>query len=90
MSMIVFIVKSFFFSRADSYSLRQKPHTSHFFYLFVGEMIRVVCAIYAIIIKDLEMHIDNSNLQWGKSAIRFEPSTQKEENGEQTTDTLYY
>ena len=88
--MIVFAIKSFFFSGADSYSLRRKPHTSYFFLFFCGEMIRVVYAMLAIAIKDLEMRLGNSNLLLGKSAIRFEPSAQKEETDKQTTSALYY
>ena len=44
----------------------------------------------AIAIEDLEMRWGNSNLLLGKSAIRFEPSTQKVEIGKQTTSALYY
>ena len=75
--MIVFAIKSFFFSRADNYSLRQKPHTSHFFFLFHGEMIRVVYAMLAIAFNDLEVRFCNSNLPLEKSAIRFELLAQK-------------
>ena len=88
--MIVLAIKSFFFSGADSYSLGRKPHTSHFFLLFRREMIRVVCAMLAVAIEDLEVRLGNSNLPLGKSAIRFEPSAQKVETGKQTTSALYY
>ena len=67
--MIVLVIKSFFFSGADSYSLRQKPHTFHFFFFFCGEMIRVIYVILAITIEDLEVQISNPNLPLGKSAI---------------------
>lgn len=42
-------------------------------------MIRVVCIIFAIAIKDLEMRLGNSNLPLGKIAIWFESSAQKGE-----------
>lgn len=42
-------------------------------------MIKVMCAILAIAIEDLEMRLGNLNLLLGKSAIWFELSTQKEE-----------
>ena len=77
--MTVLVIKSFFFSGADSYNLRQKLHTSHFFLLFCRKMIRVICAMFAVAIKDLEVHLGNSNLPLGKSAIWFEPSAQKGE-----------
>ena len=41
----------------------------HFFLLFCGEMIRVICAMVAIAIEDLEVQLSNSNLPIGKSAI---------------------
>ncbi len=88
--MIVLAIKSFFFSGADSYSLERKPHTSHFFFPFRGEMIIVVCAMLAVAIEDLEVRLGNSNLPLGKSAIRFEPSAQKGETGKQTAGALYY
>ena len=88
--MIVLAIKSFFFSRADSYSLKQKPYTSHFFFFFCGEMIRVVCAIFTIAIKDLEVCLSNLNLPLGKSAIWFKLSAQKEETSKQTAGALYY
>ncbi len=88
--MIVLAIKSFLFSEADSYSLGQKSHTSHFFLPCRGEMIRVVCAMLALAIKDLEVRLRNSNLILGKSAIRFESLAQKGETGKQTADALYY
>ena len=90
MLVIVFAIKSFFFSIADSYSFGQKPHTSHFFLLFYREMIKVVCTMLVITIEDLKMLLDNSNLLLGKSVIWFEPSALKKETGKQTTSTLYY
>lgn len=45
---------------------------------FCGKMIRVICAILAIAIKDLEIRLGNSNLPLGKSIICFEPLAQKE------------
>lgn len=86
----VFASKSFFFSGADSYSLGQKPHMSHFFFHFCTEIIRVVCTIFAVIIKDREVRLGNSNPPLGKSAIGFELSAQKRETGKQITSVLYY
>lgn len=90
MSVIIHAVKSFFFSRVNSYSLRRKPNMFYFFYLFCREMIRVVCAIFIVVIKDLEMHLNNSNLPLKKSPIWFESLAQKRETSKQTTDALYY
>ena len=87
---MVLTIKSFFFSGADNYSLGRKPHTSHFFLLFCGEMIRIVYAILAIAIVDLEVRLGNSNLALGKRAIRFKPSSEKGETGKQTAGALYY
>ena len=88
--MIILAIKSFFFFEADSYSFGQKSHTSHFFLLFCGEMIRVVCAMLAVAIENLEVYLDNSNLPQRKSAIWFEPLAQKGETGKQTACILYY
>ena len=88
--MIVLAIKSFFFSGADTYSLGRKPHTSHFFLPFRGEMIRVVCAMLAVAIEDLEVRLSNSNLPVRKSAIRFEPLAQKGETGKQMAGALDY
>ncbi len=63
---------------------------SHFFLPFCGEMIRVICALLAIIIEDLVIHLHNSNLPLGKSAIRFESLAQKGETCKQTAGALYY
>lgn len=75
--MIVFVIKSFFCSKAGSYNLEQKPHTSHFFLFFCRQMIRVAYTILAIVIEDLEVHFGNLNLLLRKSLIWFEPLAQK-------------
>ena len=62
----------------------------HFFFLFYGKMIRVVCAMLVVAIENLEMQLNNSNLPIGKSAICFEPLAQKRETGKQTAGALYY
>lgn len=67
--MIVLAIKSYFFSGADSYSCGQKPHTFHYFLSFYREMIRVVCTMLAVAIKDLEMPLGNLNLSFKKGAI---------------------
>ncbi len=53
-------------------------------------MIRAVCGILVVAIKRLAMHLYNSNLHLGKSAIRFEPLAQKGETGKQMAGALYY
>ena len=52
-------------------------------------MIRVICAILAIVIKDLEVCCGNANLLLRKSAIWFESLAQKKETSKQTVDILY-
>ena len=79
--MIVLAIKSCFFSEADSYNLGQKPHTCHFFLLFYGKMIRVICAMFTNAIEDLKMQLSNSNLPVRKSVICFESLAQKRETG---------
>ncbi len=79
--MIVLAIKSCFFTGVDSYSLGRKPHTSQFFSSFRGEMIRVVYAMLAVAIEDLELRLNNKNLPIGKREIRFEPLAQKSEIG---------
>ncbi len=63
---------------------------SHFFLLFRGKMIRVVCAILAVAIKDLEVRLCNLNLLLRKKAIWFKLLAQKGETSKQTAGTLYY
>ena len=53
-------------------------------------MIRIVYAMLAVTIKDLEICLGNSNLLLGKSTIQFKLSAQKGETGKQTAITLYY
>lgn len=77
--MIVFAIKSYFFSRADNYSLRHKPHILYFFYFFCGKIIKIVCAILAIAMKDLKVCLDNLNLLLGKNVIWFDLLAQKRE-----------
>ena len=42
-------------------------------------MVKVVCTIVAIAIKDLEICLGNLNLFLGKNVIQFEPLTQIKE-----------
>lgn len=42
-------------------------------------MMRIVCAIFSITIKDLKVHLNNLNLPIQKSVILFEFLAQKEE-----------
>lgn len=53
-------------------------------------MIKILSAMLNIAIKDLKVHLSNSNLSTGKKAICFKLLTQKRETGKQTVDVLYY
>lgn len=88
--MIVFAIKSFLLSEANSYSFRQKPQTFYFFFFFYREIITVIYAIFAIAIKNLKVHFGNLNFLLEKSAIWFELLAQKKETGKQITNVLYY
>ncbi len=61
MPMIVFAMKTCFFTRKDSYNLRCKVHMLHFFHLFHGKMRKVVYTMLAIAIEDLEVQLSNLN-----------------------------
>lgn len=50
----------------------------------------VVCTIFAIAIKDLEIRLGNPNLLTGKSTIWFKLLASKRESGKQITSILYY
>lgn len=88
--MMILVIKSYFFFKANSYNLRQKPYTCHFFHSFYGEIIKVVCAIFVVAIKDLEVQLSNLNLQIRKNAICFESLASKRETGKQMANVLYY
>ena len=88
--MTVLSMKSFFFSGANSYSFDQKAQMFHFFLSFHGEMIKVLYAMFAVTIEDLEMQIRNLNPPLSKNAIWFEQLPQKLETCKQTTSALYY
>ena len=53
-------------------------------------MIKVVCAMLAVVIKDLKVRLGNSNLLLEKSVIWFELLSQKGETGKQTAGALCY
>ena len=53
-------------------------------------MIRVVYAILAVAIEDLEMYLSNLKLPLRKNAIWFEPLALKKETSKQMSDILYY
>ena len=46
--------------------------------------------MFAIAIKDLEMHFGNLNLLLKKSAIWFEPLARKKETNKQMISIIYY
>lgn len=87
--MIVHAIKLCFFTGVDSYCLGRKPHTSRFFSPFRGEMVRTISAMIAVALEDLELRCRNQNLPVGKSAIRFEPHTQKSGTGEYLLYTIF-
>ncbi len=53
--MIIHAIKTWFFDRVNSYNLGRKLYTSSFFPPFCREIIRVICAILAMAIEDLEL-----------------------------------
>lgn len=53
-------------------------------------MIRVIYIIFAIIIKDIKVYLDNLNLLLKKSVIWFKLLIKKKEIGKQKTNVLYY
>lgn len=53
-------------------------------------MIKIVCTILAIVIKDFEVHLSNLNLSSGKSAIYFESLAQKRKIVKQIASIRYY
>ena len=77
--MIVFIIKTYFFNKVSSYNLDQKSHILGFFCLFYEEMIRLICVILAVIIKELQLPMSNRNFLLKKSAIWFKLYIQKSE-----------
>lgn len=87
---IVFAIKSYFFSGVDNYDLEQKFYICYSFLFFCEEIIKIVYAIFVIRIKYLKMHLNNSNLLIGKSAICFKFSIQKKETKKQIADILNY
>ncbi len=70
-----------FFSGTDSYGFSQKAHMSCFFTLFCGELVVVICSMQAIAIQDLALRWNNKELATGKSAVWFEPTSQKKATG---------
>ncbi len=75
--MIVFAIKTCFFIEVDGYSLGRKTQTSYFFLIFREEMIRVISAMFAVVLEDLELLSNNANLLLVKSKVRFKLHTQK-------------
>lgn len=53
-------------------------------------MIKVVYIIFTIIIKDLKVHLDNSNQVFGRNVIWFKCLAQKKKIYKQITSILYY
>lgn len=53
-------------------------------------MITVICTILAIVIKDLEVRLNNLNLPSKKSVIQFKSLAHKGETIKQIAVALYY
>lgn len=53
-------------------------------------MIKVVCAMLIIVIKDLKVRLSNLNLPTGKSIICFKLLAEIKETDKQISDALYY
>lgn len=53
-------------------------------------MIRIICIILAIVMKDWEMCLNNSNLSFKKIAIGFELLAQKGEISKQIANPQFY
>lgn len=63
---------------------------SYFFSLYYRKIIKVICAILAVVIDDMKVHLSNLNLLFGKNAIGFKPLAKKKETGKQTASAQYY
>lgn len=59
-------------------------------FFFCIKMIKVIYAIFAIAIKDPEVHLGDSNLILRKSVIQFELLALKRKTDNYLTDVLYY
>ena len=90
MPLIVFGIKSYFFSRIHRYKLRQKPYIFDFLLIFYRKIKKLICAILAIVNKDLKIYLGNLNLLTKKNTIWLEFLAKKRETGKETTDILYY
>lgn len=83
--MIVLIIKTCFFTRVDYYNYRPKLYTSQFLFFFCKDIIKVICTMFIIAIKDLNLYLKNKIFLLRKSTIRFKLLTQKSK-----TDNYYY
>ncbi len=54
---------------------------SRFFTLFCGEMFVVICSMLVVTIQDLALRWNNKEEATGKSAVWFEPISQKKTTG---------
>lgn len=52
-------------------------------------MIKVICTIFTIVIKDMKMRLGNLYLLLGKSAMWFEPLAQTVETDKKKASALY-
>lgn len=86
--MVILAIKSYFSSGTDNFNLGCKTYIYYFFSFFFRKMIKVLCTIFAVIIKNLEMHLNNLNLPMGNSTIYFGFLIQKRDIGKQTTSAI--
>lgn len=68
---------TYFFADINSDSLGRKTHISRFLSLFCGEIVVVIYSKLAVAIKDLFLRWKNKELTIRKSAVQFEPASQK-------------
>ncbi len=88
--MIILIIKTSFFTYTDSYSLGYKLYTLYFFHLFYKKIIRVVYAIFTIIIKIFAVQLSNLKLYMEKNTIQFKSLVQKNVTGKQMASAIFF
>lgn len=61
----------------------------YFFLSFCRKIIKIICTILIIVIKDLEVYLNNLNMPLKKSKICLQFSAQKDETDKQTAAAQY-
>lgn len=64
---IIFVIKFYFFTRINN--LEWKLYTFQFFAFFYKKIIEIICIMLVVIIKDLELYLNNKNFSFKK--IKF-------------------